>query len=340
MKKIFLIFVILIPVSMRAQTPAWPDSSGPTSAGCYRLAVHPLTEAPPLRSDMSLSTLLGYIYLDSVMRTPLSDSQWAAFEAIQSFDSLKDILKYIYALTAYDPVLLAEYNRDAPYINPGYWSKPSPVLFHMEEKIGSVLQSSGDTTQKMYLTMASYILHIKVIGVTRNWDSMGHYVSGKGTPQSCVEALILDTIKGQHILTGDCEFLHRIKSGDGKTLADTTPGDCFHFDFNPITDKSGNNPTINVLPSDSIIFAQNAMGWNGVVADSEYIVFCAARYFDYDGTYSSFDITPIMGGQGGIYPVNGGIVSDPKNNWRLGTSVAIGDFETALKATISKIQNP
>jgi hypothetical protein len=338
-----LIFIaIMFPMTLHGQSRAWPDSSGPTSAGCYRIAVTPLTEAPPFRSDMSLSTLLGYIYLDSIMRTPLDSTQWANFNLIQSFDSLNQILKYLYAVIDYDPVLLAEYDRDAPYINPGYWNKPAPLVYSVEEKIGSVLSGMGDTSNIMYLTCSSYILHIKIASVTPNWDTMGNFVPGKGTPVSCVEAVILDTIKGQHILTGDCEWDYRVNDGHtGAGLIDSSPpSSCFHFYFNPVWDKSGNNPNVFILPNDSIVFTQNSLGWNAVVPDSEYIVFFNVDYEDYNGINSYFGIRPVMDGVGGIYPVVDGMVSDPKNLWRMGTSVDLDDFESGLEQTIYNIENP
>jgi hypothetical protein len=339
----WLVFVaILIPMSSHAQLRAWPDSSGPTSAGCYRIPVTPLTEAPPLRYDMSLSTLLGYLYLDSIMRTPIDSAQWAAFNAIQSFDSLKYFLKYLYAVSDYDPILLEEYGRDAPYINPSYTGKPTPMVNYIEEKIGSVLHSMGDTTQMMYLTSTSYILHIRVTSVTRNWDTMGHYNPGQGTPQSCVEAVILDTIKGQHILTGDCSWDYRTNGGHNQPdFSDSSYSTCFHFSYNPLWNKSSSDNENSIqLSLDSFRFSPDALGWNAVVPDSEYIVFFSVDYEDYNGTNSYFDIRPIMDGVGGIYPVVDGMVSDPQNLWHMGTSVDLDDFESGLEETIYNIENP
>src|ERR1022692_717505 len=101
MNKILVVLAILVPTTIRAQTRAWPDSSGPTSAGCYRIAVHPLTEVPPLRPDMSEVVRLGYIYLDSIMRMPQSSAPWSAFDSVNSFDSLKRMMKYLYAVSEY-----------------------------------------------------------------------------------------------------------------------------------------------------------------------------------------------------------------------------------------------
>jgi hypothetical protein len=339
--KILIVLAFLIPVSVRAQS-VFPDSSGPTSAGCYRLAVPPLTEAPPLHSDMNLSTLLGYLYLDSVMRSHITSAQWAAFDSIHSFDSLKYFLKYLYAITAYDPVLFEEYGNDAPFINPSYTGKPAAMVNYIEEKIGRVLHAKGDTTQMMYLTSASYILHIKVKNIFRDWDTLGHIVGGKGTPQACVEASILDTIKGQHILTGDCSWLYRIGNGhNGSGINDSTPtGACFHFEYDPASNKGGGGVSFVHASNDSVVFTGNSLGWDALHSDSEYIMFFNVLYEDYDGTNCYFIVRPIMDGEGGIYPVMGGNVLDPKNHWRMGTSVNLDAFESGLKNTIYKIQNP
>ncbi|MDP4197956.1 MAG: hypothetical protein Q8922_12555 [Bacteroidota bacterium] len=334
MKRILFTVAFLCPLVMHAQTPAWPDSSGPTNAGCYRIAVPPLSQAPPLHTDMNWMTLLGYVWIDSMMRHPFTSTDWTALDSMQSPDTLKQFLKYWYAMTDYDPLLFEEYGRDAKYLDTQYWGKPAGLIGYIAQKTSQIM---GDSARVATLLASAYILHIRVRNVTRDFDTFAH-LDSQAMPVCCVEATIIDTIKGVHIATGLCSLIYPVVQ-----QVDSLPSTgCLHFSYWPVWRKDGGDWLRWSKESDSTsAFPSGSMGWDVLTPGNDYIVFLRSIYLDYDGINSYFALWPMMGDKvGGIYPIHSDTVSDPSNYWGMGSSVPVSTFETGIRQRIWNILNP
>ena len=79
--------------------------------------------------------------------------------------------------------------------------------------------------------------------------------------------------------------------------------------------------------------------------DSEYIVFLSLIQIKSDSSYSYFTVQPLWGGFGstaGMYPVRGGIVVDPHDDFGIGAAsgLSVTDWKSRLRARIHKLINP
>ena len=224
---------------------------------------------------MSQETRDAYLWLDSIMRHHFTDADWATLDSLRNLDSIRLIAKYLYALSDYDPVLLQEYGRDAPNLQPRYTGKPAAMIGYLERVVGTGLRDSYAN----YLGSCSYILHVRVSGVRRD----SSVEESSYWPLVCIEATIIDTIKGQHLLTDHCE--------DSSKLGNT----CFHFQYSAGWSKTGSDMNPFAMVGTKLVFWPDAMGWDAVVPGGEYIVFLTTVYEDYNGTSSFFGIWPIYG---------------------------------------------
>lgn len=326
--KIFLAFALLIPLLVRAQ--GHPDSTGPTTSYCYRIAQPPITSVPPLHTDMDLETLLGYVYWDSLMRSAVPDSIISGFKAMQSIDSIKPFMRFLYSITNYDAALFDEYWMTGNKINPSYWGPPGAVLSAIRKKICGAI---GYATPTDYLINTSYVLHIRVLSVASDSDTtfIPWRRVGRSMPIRCVQAQILDTVKGFHLLSELCGSPMAREKGS-QPLSDSTP--CIRFFYSPIWPRQ-----VFDCNSFELNYGTNPYGDSAFAEDSEYIVFLQANYLDYDGTNAYFDVQPITtyDSVGGVYPIVGGMVQDAHNFFGLGTSVSVSNFEAGLRNTINSI---
>ncbi len=300
-----------------------------TITGCYRQQVSPILVAPTLRTDMSLNTLLGYIYLDSLMRGLTSQAQLDSFyNTIKSYDTLKYFNKYIYAMSDYDAVLLEEYSLAEYAINMLYQAVPGAIIETLKQKGHDIVP---DSLLLRYLVNCSVILHIKVNSITNDADSFG-YIPTHPIPMRCINAEVLDTIKGKHLLTGICAPL-QISHG----IAVQSSNPCILFSYSPVW-KKNTSDFVSVGESDDMSGAADS----AVTVGSEYIVFLHAMFFDYDGTHSFYNYWPSTGAklQGGIFPIlSDGNIIDSGNLAGLGGLPTVIAFKQKLLFEIQRILN-
>jgi hypothetical protein len=287
---------------------------------------------------MDWQTLLGYAWLDSVMRHTFTNAERQSFMDNQSPDSIKQVARYVYAMSDYDPILFRQYLSNGQFINTSYWGYPSNVIELVQERVASIL---GDSSKIPYLLNSSYILHIFVQSVTIGRDSLAG-VPGVGMPLCCIQAIVIDAIKGRQLPPATCDTLftsvHRTGMDRQSPLSS---GACLQFSYSPIWSKTGSDLTSGFYDTNgSLILTENAMGWKALAAGHEYIVFLTSTYLDFDSTTSYFGLRPIMDGVGGIYEISSGKVADPLNFWGTGMSPDLSAFKAALRQRIWNIQHP
>ena len=334
---ITLSLLLSVAVDLQGQTAAFPDSSGRHALPeCIRLKYPALQSSLPLHTDMSWQTLLGYVWLDSLMRKPIAPADWDKLSNVTSRDSIMDILKYLYAVTNYDPILFHEYKTHAQYLNSSYWGRPGSVVSFLEHMAGENLL---DSEQAVYLASISYILHVQVLQVDRAVDSEFSSAGGHYEPVACVEAVVLDTIKGRSILATECAPLNPAAAmAKNDRIASSGSPACLHFNFLPGASRAGSDLHRYLWTStDSLVFLGDALTWDAVIPGGDYIVFLDSHFLDYDGTFSYYSLQPVADGSGGIYPVIGGKVHDSLNRWRMGNEVEISAFKAGLRAKIQAL---
>ncbi|MFC2131430.1 hypothetical protein ACFLSQ_08345 [Bacteroidota bacterium] len=172
---------------------------------------------PPLSVNMPYDVLIGYVYLDSLLR--FGDKK--AYDSLyQSWNSLNDTLtgalKYLYIINDYDPAIFNQYANEVKFYHNrgpqlikiiGDTSTTPPTvgpynlyLDRLKYKSCKKFREIYSGSRKMaYYSMlyADIILRVKIINI----DSMINKNSSLGYYSFNATAVILDTLKGKIIPT-------------------------------------------------------------------------------------------------------------------------------------------
>ena len=308
----------------------------PTTMGCYRQAIMPISAIPTLHSDMPIDCIFGYIYVDSLCRSLQSYHQADSFiSLIDAWDTMRVFMRFLYDMQAYNADIYEEYMGYASDLDTNYHIAPRVLELKFAAKMDSIL---GHNNKLKYLTVAPIILHIRVADTGMSYDSLAH-VPFSPQPRMCVSAWVLDTIKGTHLRVGDCgqyrETKGKVPLGSG----------CINIAFCPYTHKSFGQGDGVILGIDTItgqIFyrCDSCFGERAFVPGKEYIVFLEDLFLDYNGSNSFYEFIPYAGysNNGGIFSLDGsGNVLDEDNFFGYGNSVPLSMFEANLKTDIQSI---
>ncbi|MDP4198272.1 MAG: hypothetical protein Q8922_05145 [Bacteroidota bacterium] len=286
-----------------------------------------LTSYPPLSTGMPLEVLIGYIYFDSLSRTmPLARID-SFFNALGYSDTLKYALKFAYEIDDYDPVSFSQYvNNQEQY--PRHRANLARVLQFLFRSISKTYPDSLKSTLLLY--NADYIAHIRV-----NWTNSvidtALPVFQNGIAADCS---LIDGIKGQRYPPCVLSSLHAAGTGSNKALSTDT---CVEFTYRPDWPRFANVHSIDATDSTLIL-----QGHQWVEADSEYIVFLQLLDLGRDTSlnYSTLEPLPTKNTMAGMYPIRGGIVFDPNNDFGFGSGLTADQFKTKLRQKINSIKNP
>jgi hypothetical protein len=311
----------------------------PTSTGCYRQPIQPLSIIPPLHSDMSLDCLLGYIYFDSLCRSLQSTHQLDSLLAqIHSWDTLRVFMRFQYRMAEYDADLFNEFLNAASSIDPSFNLPPGLIKLHFWRRMNKVL---GANNKFNYLTEVPVILHVKVEAVEISYDSNCTYPVAP-QPRKCVRAFVLDTIKGSHFRQGDPVAMSpELKQQQLPQSAESW----INIAYFPVSPKSySRGDILPTTPADSGTFppfvCDSCYGNSALELGKEYVVFLEDGFLDYNGHASFYEYTPYntYNDEGGIFSIDSaGNVLSPDNYFGYGGSVALSSFETLLRADIHSI---
>ena len=309
----------------------------PTTQGCYRQPVTPISTIPTIHSDMPLDCILGYIYLDTLCRSIQTRSQLdSLFNLIGSWDTLKPFMRSLYRMSEYDADLLEEYCYAAADLNYNYFLIPEVLRYVLKQRMEAVL---GYRNKLNYLVLASAILHIRVDTVTDSYDSLAYYPKWP-LPLKCVRATVLDTIKGIHIRQSN-DFLMKAKPGSSHPLDDVN---FINFAFSPYWQKLNPRGDVAGIGIDSLgnehFNCDSCFDFNAVQSGKEYVIFLQDIFLDYDGTNSYYSFWPFAtySTEGGIFAIDGsGNVQIPSDFFGYGTSIPLSTFENNLRNDINTI---
>ncbi len=185
----------------------------------------PVLDRVPLSIYMPYDVLLGYIALDSVLywvrerayerdSTPYWRTNEERIEQVVDFlrrrtrwdDTLRKLVRSLYAMRDYDPILFQRTLYMSPPYKPWYTDFPQPrwlmtwLLDEIQSKGGGLWKAHGtDRLARMRDTLlltSGYIAHIKVVDTM----SVGR--------SFIITAHILDLIKGQKVPLCDPNYIH------------------------------------------------------------------------------------------------------------------------------------
>lgn len=333
-KNIFGVWLITAVVVFAAlPATAHPRRSKQKYYGMLEYRFPFLTKSAPVSNSTSFDVFIAHEQAELSSQHPWLTNIDNIIDGMNYGDSIKLAAKYFYEIADCDPVTYYRWTRSDPSegrkIGVGYFG------VQLWERILDVYPDSARTA---ILCSSDYIADVVVNRTMEGVDS--------SSPNSLlhpvrVTCTVLDSIKGkvfpQCIPYGSSPAgtLHRGSKHKNNS------GACLQFEY------ALEWQPYQSISSDVFLGGDNALGniqtgarW--VELDSEYIVFLEFVYLGNDsaGMYCSLYPGVIKGSCGGMYPVRGGIVNDPKDDFGFGVGLTTDQFKAALRKKIFSITHP
>lgn len=306
---LLLIFTPMLDAQTMQQPHYWQHHTSPVFS--FERIGSPL----PLRTDMPLEVMVGYIFYDSLARSLSTVGVDETYKNFTYSDTLRYAMKYCYTMMDYNPVLFEQFRR---YNNPlrRSASMRSTVFEKLTEKIKTV---SPEPFVETLLCQSSIIAHISVIDTFRTTDG--------ALTNHIVTSTILDTIKGK-VLPQCLNFYP-------KPNITATPSSCLQFVYPLEWQRLPFHS--NVIASGSTMVDSAGIPW--VRKNTEYIVFLtfAQACSDSAHTYHILNTFGERSSANNIYPIIDGKVQDPNNDFGLGITPSVATLKNMLRQKISTI---
>jgi hypothetical protein len=326
MKRIFfpvlLISVLFAVSTSRAQTPTY------YGALLYSMPID--TNIPPLYLGQPSSVTTAYLWLDEAMRVYKEYQILAYIRALSLWnDTTETLASCLYQIQDDNP--LTYYNWDGYGTHtPPYTGVPGQSEFAFIKQAWAL----GGTRPGALLS-SEIIADVTISDTVCTKDPTA--ISAKDAVLA--KCVINDEIKGKWVpacpgsliagKTGP-STLGVATSATSATPADTArAGTCLQFEYSPEWKK---NASDDLSPN---------LGW-WVKPGQEYMVFLFFAGIGSNSSHDFFSTYPVsFGHSGGMYPVVGGIVQDPYDDFHFGsTSLTVAEWKAALRAKISALVTP
>ncbi len=299
------------------------------------------TSVPPIYPGQPTQVTEGYLWLDDAMRLYPGYKIDSFINTLAGGDTMKTLASVLYQVQDDNPLSLMMWNDNAMHPNP-YKADPDHEHVQFERRVA---RSAGDSGRTASLLTADIISDVRVSDTFCVTDP---------TAQSAkdgvfVNSAILDEIKGKQVPLCVGESMRSKRGGKGLTAqsSGTMPwatypvpsdsGGCLQFEYSPEWRQAafwGSDEGAGLIDS--------AGGW-WVKPSHEYIVFLNFIGIGSDSLEGYFTLWPGPAalGEGGMYPVIGGIVQDPNNDYGLsGPNLPVAEWKAQLRARINNIVNP
>jgi len=313
-------FILTTPCIGIAQPGRW---AGPVKQRCGFFPIKPLSITPPVHSDMPAQVLAAYNYFDSIARTDSLEKLDSFFQSVTDIRQLDRHFSMLYTVVDYDATLFNEYCSYASFIDSTYLSLPG------ESSLPSFyLKKKGVPKLTALLLNSAVILRIKVLSVEMIIEKEERHFY----PHQCIQAEILDTIKGMHLGASGFPPVFKFRYVASLPL------------FFENEDEEPDIIDIYTPASGQIANDQRfKRRTNLYQRDKEYIVFLETIGSSYDGTFAYCDYQPFIhsSSPGGAYEIDSdGNVLDVNNIFGLGTRIPVAEFIRGARAAIELLRNP
>jgi hypothetical protein len=335
-----LLVVVVIAYSSTSISQTFSNYTG---ALVYALPL--LRTVPAINSSQSSGIVTDYLWLDDAFKAVspgfLIDSY---IQSLFYADTLRYLASILYQVVDDNPITYMRWQGASPWPYP-YHEAPGEVRTHLQSRFSKL---AVDTNRTPFLLNADIIADIHVTDTFQNLCP-----SDPITPRSVVVTCsILDGIKGKYV--PQCGFLYKSHHQGGTkvfsesfppVMADTVPattGACFQFEYCPNWIRG---IQVDFTYPGQPELTDSTGDW--IRPDSEYVVFLDFVGISGDTANGYYALLPAWGWFGsmdGLYPIRGGNVYDPNDDFGIGASAAgglsVAEWKSRVRARISSIVTP
>ena len=329
MNTLFLIFICLLWSTHFSAAQKY-ESSVQTKDLTFPLP-H-LSTIPQLHTDMTLDCFIGYVAMDSLVRSNVDIFQVLDAPSQMSIQDLRFVARLLYGMDEYSHTHLnAHFVATRDTGRSKYDSRPFMANFYtpIMKAIGLDRWREFDP-QIRALLATHYIYRIRIVNVAQGVDSS--YGNGPYDlqPVTAVYGEVIEKIKGTKIPT-NCPLYYpaieqKRENNNSKTLGNRLP--CIAFNY-----SSRYNSGLMDVPK----------------IGEEYYVFLVESVYNWEQGYLSIlspygkgtngaEAPPLVGGSPGMFKIENGIVNDSKHFWSAGT-LTVPQFLSLLQSKITEIKS-
>lgn len=332
-------------------THRWYDST--TAMFQHQFPI--IRSIPPLNTSMPLDVLISYIYLDSLLRSPLAST---LNQKLESWTTLNDTLTYaakaLFTLKDYNPIILNQYANEVGLqqsssgnrivkVGGNDWTTQSNVgkyrtsLTHLMDNIAfrmhQILKSDTSTANIadacLSVLFSDYIIRVKVVNI----DSTLNKHSPVNEYRYNVTAQVLDTIVGKIIpaLSNNTQYINHLQnkkiiSNDSSTHYTTLQYIKQNYYPNGYKEDSS--------------FIESELKHNFKLSPGqELIMFLSFNNRLYDNQNDYFDIDLAPSASYNALPIIAGNVRDVNKIWSEQTIISYEQWIAIVQNVIAKIKS-
>jgi hypothetical protein len=311
---------------------------------CNEIPLPELTQVPPLTTTMPLEVLYTYIVVDSLSRTRWNLNTASEFAKVNlGADQIKELNRYIFSATNYDPILFLNVLYRGKTINNDYVKDCMALLGIYEE---AAIAVNGGRGVNNYLALSSGIFEIEVMKIEESYKPpILNPTWGQMNSEVCMHAKVTEIIKGGSLVNSCVD-------------ANGSPYMCINVTYRNywptiVRGLNNNSNRVTMLDADSIGVDStgNTVWEKSLSPENEWYGFAHApqqgdRYFivvaadisgDGEVDYANhFQLNPFRGYSydGGLFKINDNIIHDRGNFFGQGEYIIKNDFYNWLQSYI------
>ena len=344
----------------------WYDSN----TAMYQIKYPIIRSIPPLSTGMPFDVLIGYVYLDSLMRFSRprqTDSLIKSWNSLN--DTLKNAIKYLYKLEDYNPIIFRQYwdevrNFPVPFgkkfkvefedgftlpndtistpQNAGrYRNDMYSLVLYMNEKFSKVLPNQSERAALFSLSEAECIYRVKIL---TNPDSMyyRHLDIDSNNFRFLVIAEVLDTIKGKvfnNYNTPETRIHDKHLKNITLNSAETNPIIKIQYSSHSYY-CIGYNTSMGIVyqyPDSAFLKNSGFPHEFGLKQNQECIVFLSHSSHLMDSTNDYYDFILEQRASGVALPIIDGYVRDVNHIWSDSLYLPYSEWRSRVNYFINKI---
>ena len=328
---ITLFFIATISINAEGQT-TYPKPPCDTNYVGISTQHSPILSSPYYTTDMPLDVIIGYIIIDSLTKVKTPDEMEEFLSTLKySNDTLRRIMKHLYAVVDYDPIRFRRYVASI--------SKTPPITIYrtISDIISQAVAVSPNQAIDEALLSSDVIAHVTVKKVE---DSATHYIR-------VLESEIIESVKGKAI--PNCINPPVTFSVSKLTESENQfpfVGSCLQFQFPKLwlQVKSQANDILDTVPF-SIVNQSFKIAPN-----KDYIVFLELGFVCSDLMHSYLDLNICRrygwrrdGGQQIrpmlALPIENGIVNESGTELNIGNNLTPTEYIAKIRARRDQILN-
>ncbi|HZV12157.1 MAG TPA: hypothetical protein VFA55_03010, partial [Candidatus Kapabacteria bacterium] len=262
----------------------------------------------------------AYEYGDLASRTYYMHQVDSIMAKMYYADTLKEAARFLYETIDYDPIRYYVWGAGSPRFTYKQGNEPGYIGLQLQQRIQKIFPDSSRTADIIY---AYYIADVIVDHTVEGVDSSTPYQKLHDVKVTCI---VTDTIKGRVFppcISDNDRSVKRVKHQGSATAS--VSGGCLQFEYTLEWNRLHNaGSDADIIGGDSTL-GNYSTGARWIYPDSEYIVFLGFVRLGSDNSHIFCTLFPesVMGTCCGMYPVRGGYVYDPHNDFGFGTGLTV-----------------